>query len=71
MCEDDKVSTRESFEAEVSFGHLHRSVAKEIQIHIFPKKISLWMGCVKLFSTHEKMTGKIISCNKDIKEIII
>lgn len=40
--------------------YLHGTISKEIQIHIFPKQVSLWMGCVKLLPSHEKVTGKII-----------
>lgn len=44
--------------------YLHRSVAKEVQVHVFPKQISLRMRGVELLPTHKKVTGKIVSLRK-------
>lgn len=42
------------------FFYLYWTISKKIQVHVFPKKVSLWVGCVKFLSPHEKMTCKII-----------
>lgn len=39
---------------------LHWPISKEIQVHVFSKKVSLWMWCVKFLSSHEEVAGKII-----------
>lgn len=51
---------------------LHWPIAKKIQVHVFSKKVTLWMWCVKFLSSHEEVTGKVISWKKDeIKQMNI
>lgn len=45
--------------------YLHWAVTKKVEIHVLPKKITLWMRGVKLLSSHEKVAGKIVSLGKE------
>lgn len=41
-------------------SYLHRPISKKIQVHVFSKKVSLWMWCVEFLSSHEEVTRKVI-----------
>lgn len=39
--------------------HRYWSGPQEVQICVFPKQVALWMGGVKLLSTHDEMIGEV------------
>ena len=45
--------------------HLHRPIPKKVEVHVFSKKVTLWMWRVKFLSSHKKVAGKIISWIQD------
>lgn len=45
--------------------YLHWAVTKKVKIHVFSEEVTLWMRRVKLLSSHEKMTGEIVSLGKE------
>lgn len=51
--------------------YLHWAVTKKVEVHVFSKKVTLWMRSVKLLSSHEKMAGKIVSLGKENSNYII
>lgn len=42
----------------------HRSGPQEVQVCVFPKQVTFWVGGVKLLPTHDEMAGEVTPCKE-------